>query len=130
MSTSTPGKIRLKILEAFSPDVPREYLDFDFYSVSGFEAPNPTDVQFVLMMTIGNENESVANDFQVMVFTRNKDFLKTEKLKYLEFEEYKWLNLRTRVLSIIKECSGGSWDESVDNLRKYFEWEYEDYSHN
>jgi Immunity protein 8 len=127
MSTLNNEKIELAVLEAFSPDVPRSQLDFDFASEIGYEAANPKYVQFVLLMTIGEKNGAVANNFQVIVTTDKNKFQSDKYSRFLHFDVYSWSELRETILSIIEKCSMSNWDFSVIELRKYFRWEFENY---
>lgn len=43
------------------------------------------------------------------------------------FTDYSWADVEREIRTTVEQCTAGNLDDSLLNLRKRFQWEYEDY---
>ena len=83
-------------------------------------------VRICLYLVIGWDNDCGTNDFHLAVIT-NDLRRHTERRQHstMYIDEFDWPKLKNSILHVIAKCERLTWDESVDELRKRFAWEYE-----
>lgn len=105
--------------------------------------PSDNNIYFQLSIEIGEKGEAGGNFFELIVTTpqgmekRHVGELKEEYEKSLKgyeglakngllvLDEYSWENLENRLNEIVKSCERDTWQDSINELRKQFFWEYE-----
>ncbi len=112
----------LRIRSLHSPDV----------SIRTFVPDNPVDVYIFVEFEIGEVGAQGRDIFSVVVATpealrrrsENNKFLLASHgvmvVSYFSFDE-----LRASLEGIVASCWKGDWQRSVENLRRYFMWEYD-----
>jgi hypothetical protein len=95
---------------------------------------DPANIAEFIAVNIGHRSKKSGSDtFSIRVATplglmgleACKGIIAARPL--LVMEEYSYNDLWAWVESIIELCDSPNWQECVDKLRMYFEWEYENY---
>lgn len=107
--------------------LPGVWVEFDFDYDAGPEAPAPDDVTFLLQLEIGTKEDSWAESFSVFVVTPNNGPKRSPCTRVLELPRCSHLALKGHVTKTIAACHRETWDESLNELRRRFRWEYEPY---
>ena len=101
--------------------------------MENFTALAGGSVYFLLELEIGVVRDPRGDIFQVLIAT--PDGLRQNATREvitdrstIIFAEFSLSILRKEIDTILKRCSGKSWEESVIKLQRYFRWEYEDYT--
>lgn len=89
-------------------------------------------IYFPLTVTIGERGQKAGSNFQLLVATPealrsragNGDYVLAGRAT-LVVTSFSWHALRKAVEEIVASCTGRDLDESVEKLRRYFDWEYE-----
>jgi hypothetical protein len=97
----------------------------------------PSDItNFCIYITleIGIKNERLSDNFSLFVCTENyynnaSDIERKEirLSKHIFVHEFYWKNIRAKLDDLMKQCERQSWSESVEELRKVFNWSFEYY---
>jgi len=90
-----------------------------------------------LVLCLGEKGKKGSDDFSCRIATP-KGLAKGIKdqpngsiihgRQILVVSEYSYDDIWEHLQNIVKECQGDTWVQSCMNLRKYFEWEYDDYN--
>lgn len=86
---------------------------------------NPRSVALSLCLHIGWDDHDANNLFYLSVVTDDlrPHFPRSSAQVYVH--TFDWDSLLLSILKIIKKCERDTWEASVDELRKRFDWEYE-----
>jgi len=114
------NQTELELKDVFAPDV---------HKIRTWKPNDPFDVFFLLELSIGTTIGEGADLFSVFVATpqglSRKKNMSIKKIVVLQ--EYSWESLYQKLLDIIESSAEDSWEGSVENLQKYFDWEYQGY---
>jgi len=96
---------------------------------------DPQDVLFLIQVEIGQEAQGAADLFQVVVATpRGLERYRRARPNPIVFDRglvvmsaYSRDCLRGWLARTLARCDGGCWAESVQLLRRFFLWEYDDH---
>ena len=98
---------------------------------------NPDCFDAYLVLCLGEKGKKGSDDFCCRIATP-KGLAKGIKdqpdgsiihgRQILVVSEFSYDDIWEHVQNIVKECQGDTWIQSCMNLRKYFEWEYDDYN--
>ncbi len=85
------------------------------------------------MLDIGPKSEKSCDSFSIRVATpagltmleAKNGVLATRPL--LIMQRYDFNDLWSWLESTVEKCEGESWQDCIDNLRRYFDWEYQEY---
>lgn len=87
---------------------------------------DPRQVALLLGLQIGWDDEESSDLFYLSVIT---DELRPQFSRRAEatifVAVFEWEKVLVSILKIIRKCERRTWDESCNELRKRFEWEYE-----
>ncbi len=91
-----------------------------------WEPANPGSVALYLNLAIGWDNDPGADNFAFRLITNAlRDRLRERLRSDIYVEEFDWPSVKQSMLNILRKCERPTWDESLANLRKRFDWEYE-----
>ncbi|MCV9963454.1 immunity 8 family protein [Pararhizobium sp. BT-229] len=91
-----------------------------------WEPADPRSVALFLTLAIGWDNDPGADNFAFRLITNAlRDRLGKKLGSDIYVEEFDWPSVRHSILNILRKCERPTWDESLANLRKRFDWEYE-----
>ena len=111
----------------------RNFYSADISNLPNWKPDDENEVFFHLEFEIAELGKKGANVFQVVVatpqglswFAQTFDAELPERAVLL-LEQYSWDLLLDKLSSIVQTCTKDSWQDSIDQLRLYFMWEYED----
>jgi|SRR5271167_3207913 len=114
----------------------RDYSSGDVQDIWNWSPLSTKDVFFQLTIEIGESGKKGGHLFQLVVATPEglREFTKKHPghefpdRALLVFSEYTFDSLTKRIGKILSHCSRDTWDKSIGCLRRYFDWEYEDYN--
>lgn len=91
-----------------------------------WEPANPRSVALAMCLTIGWDDDVGADDFRVYVVTSDlRSSLPRRSNAWVYVDVFKWHDVLASLLNILVKCERGTWDDSVRELRRCFDWEYE-----
>jgi hypothetical protein len=97
--------------------------------LGNWKPQNPRSVALRLILQIGWDDDPGPDDFTVYCITNDlRDAFKINSRATIYCEEFEWPKIKESILNILKKCERATWDESVKQLRKRFDWEYEGYA--
>ncbi|MBC7150858.1 MAG: hypothetical protein H5U22_15840 [Rhizobium sp.] len=86
---------------------------------------NPRSVALTLSLTIGWDDTVGADDFSVHFVTNDlRSHLPRRSGTWLFVDVFDWRDVLSSILDILRKCERSTWDESLVELRKRFDWEY------
>ncbi len=97
---------------------------------------NAEDVFYCLELEIGPVGSGETHSFQALVATpqglraqkeRCRHLYKGSQRSLFVFADYSWKAVEQEVLKTVADCTAADFDGSLINLRKRFDWEYENY---
>jgi hypothetical protein len=87
---------------------------------------NPRSVALAMCLAIGWDDDVGADYFRVYVVTNDlRSHLPRRSNAWVYVDVFKWHDVLTSLLNILGKCERGTWDDSVRELRRRFDWEYE-----
>ncbi|RJT36382.1 hypothetical protein D3227_20020 [Mesorhizobium waimense] len=87
---------------------------------------NPKSFALGLSLAIGWDKDVGSDYFEVYVIANQlRDQINLDSRAVIFAEDFDWPGLRQSLLNILNKCEGQTWKESVRELRKHFEWEYD-----
>lgn len=102
-------------------------------NIRTWQPADPTNFAEFVTLAIGFSSKQGTDDFSIRVATptglaelpSNDGIIATRPLlivsRYEYSELWQWLE------ATVTMCSSGTWPECVERLRRYFNWEYDDY---
>jgi len=94
--------------------------------LDNWKPQNPRSVALRLILQIGWDDDPGEDDFTVYCITNElRDAFKLNTRSVIYCEEFEWPKIKENILNILKKCERATWHESVKQLRKRFDWEYE-----
>jgi hypothetical protein len=57
--------------------------------------------------------------------SRKRPIKRRQHTKLLVVQQYNWQEIKETLGSMVSECEGLTWEQTVNCLRKHFHWEYE-----
>ncbi|MBB2755313.1 UNVERIFIED_ORG: hypothetical protein GGI57_006056 [Rhizobium aethiopicum] len=98
-------------------------------SVELLEQWNPSNrrsVALAMCLAIGWDDDMGTNDFYVYVVTSDlRSHLPRRSTAWVFVDVFEWQSVLASLLNILRKCERATWDDSVQELRKRFDWEYE-----
>jgi Immunity protein 8 len=126
-------KLELKSID--SADVPLEIQVDEKNPFPGWSPPDPEFFGMQLTLLIGPSGTNKADNFQYYVCTRkfrdssNEEIKRSIRFSRYEFmDRYDWPTLKKLLNDRVKSCEAATWEESLANLRKKFNWEFENFN--
>lgn len=87
---------------------------------------NPRSVALSICLAIGWDDDIGTNNFHVHVVTRDlRSRLPRRSTAWVFVDVFEWQSVLASLLNILRKCERATWDDSVQELRKRFDWEYE-----
>jgi hypothetical protein len=87
---------------------------------------NPKSFALGLTLAIGWDDEIGSDYFDVYVIANQiGDQINLDGRAVIFVEDFDWPGLKKSLLNILSKCERKTWKESVRELRKRFEWEYD-----
>ena len=87
---------------------------------------NPRSVALALCLSIGWDDDNGTDDFFVYVVTNDlRARLPRLSNAWLYVDVFNWRDILMSLFKILKKCERGTWNDSVEQLRRRFDWEYE-----
>jgi len=91
-----------------------------------WEPVDPRSVALEMTLAIGWDNDPGTNNFAFRLVTNAlRERLGKQLRSDIYVEEFNWPSVRQSILNILRKCERPTWDESLVNLRKRFDWEFE-----
>ena len=98
-----------------------------------WQPDDPVKFAETVYLDIGPRTKKSSDSFSIRVATpaglatlrARKGILAIRPL--LIMEQYDFADLRRWLRRTVAKCEGKNWAASVSNLRRYFDWEYDDY---
>ncbi|HLP66950.1 MAG TPA: Imm8 family immunity protein [Rhizobium sp.] len=91
-----------------------------------WEPVNPRSVALTMCLEIGWDDDAGADDFNVYVVTNDlRSHFPRRSNAWLFVDVLDWRDVLSSVLNILRKCERSTWEESIVELRKRFDWEYE-----
>ncbi len=91
-----------------------------------WEPVDPRRVALEMTLAIGWDNDSGTNNFAFRLVTNAlRERLGKQLRSDIYVEDFNWPSVRQSILNILRKCERPTWDESLVNLRKRFDWEFE-----
>lgn len=102
-------------------------------NIRTWEPEDPTSIAELVMLDIGERDKKSADSFKLRVATpagldqleERDGILATRPL--LVMRRYDFNDLWRWLEATVAACEADSWTACVENLRRYFSWEYENY---
>lgn len=120
-----------------------ESIEVDFItdgheSLDSWVPDNPEDVELWFNIYVGERGSAARTTFDVVIYTKQKfqtrqknggqEFLKrVERDKAIIVDKFNWQEIRQKLDAIIESCQRDTWMDSVEELRKHFPWEYDNF---
>ena len=93
---------------------------------------NPRDVAIELTLEIGWDDDVGSDLFFTAIYTHDAltRMRKTRKRKIdthrcIVVHEYDWPKIKKSILDILSKCERETYIDSIEQLKKYFRWEFE-----
>ncbi|WP_409290599.1 Imm8 family immunity protein [Peribacillus sp. SCS-37] len=92
---------------------------------------DPEEIYYLLEFNVGYVNDKASDIFYVFVATpeglrkRKKTSSDWVTNKHLIVRDYSFDLVEAKINEILFKCTGPDWEKSVQNLLKYFDWEYD-----
>ena len=87
---------------------------------------NPKSFALALSLTIGWDEDVGSDYFEVHVIANQiRDQINLDGRAVIFVEDFDWPGLKQSLFNILGKCEGKTWKDSVRELRKHFEWEYD-----
>lgn len=110
-----------------------DYFSADIENVWTWEPNDLTEVYFTLEIEIASDGDTSGQIFQMIVAT--PDALKKRRDKDAIFSgrgllitvDYNWQKIEDTLNEILEKCAGDTWEDIVQQLLKFFWWEYENH---
>ncbi|WP_256753798.1 Imm8 family immunity protein [Mesorhizobium sp. Mes31] len=91
-----------------------------------WEPSNPRSVALAMCLAIGWDDDIGTDDFRVYVVTKDlRSHLPLRSTAWVFVDVFEWQSVLASLLNILRKCEHATWDDSVQELRKRFDWEYE-----
>ena len=91
-----------------------------------WEPSNPRSVALAMCLAIGWDDDTGTNDFRVHVVTNDlRSHLPRRSAAWVYVDVFEWQSVLASLLDVMRKCERATWDDSVQELRKCFDWEYE-----
>jgi len=91
-----------------------------------WEPVNPRSVALTICLEIGWDDDTRADDFNVYVVTNDlRPHFPRRSNAWLFVDVFDWKDVLSSLLNILRKCERSTWEESILELRKRFDWEYE-----
>jgi len=102
-------------------------------NVRTWEPDDPTTIAETVSLEIGERTQDSADTFTIRVATpaglqslADRDGIVATR-PLLIMKRYDFDDLRRWLEGTVATCESASWPQSVEALRRYFDWEYDDY---
>lgn len=91
-----------------------------------WEPANPRSVALAMCLAIGWDDDVGADYFRINVVTNDlRSHLPRRSNAWVFVDVFEWHDVLASLLNILGKCERGTWEDSVRELRKRFDWEYE-----
>lgn len=87
---------------------------------------NPRSVALGICLAIGWDDDVGADDFNLYVATNDlRPQYHRRSNAWVFVDVFEWHGVLVSLLNILRKCERATWDDSLQELRKRFDWEYE-----
>lgn len=91
-----------------------------------WEPANPRSVALAICLSIGWDTDAGADDFTFYVVTNDmRSYLPRRSNAWVYVDVFEWSEVLGSIRNILEKCERATWSDSVRELRKRFDWEYE-----
>lgn len=91
-----------------------------------WEPSNPRSVALAMCLAIGWDDAIRADDFRVYIVTNDlRSHMPRRSTAWVCVDVFEWQSVLASLLNILRKCEHATWDDSLLELRKRFDWEYE-----
>lgn len=97
--------------------------------------PNPK-TSYLLEIAIGDVHEKKSEVFKVLVVTPEglrdmaADQIIIRDRATIVVAEYDFIAIEAHIIKIVEACNRPQWSDTIYQLRKYFDWEWEGFDRN
>lgn len=114
----------IEVKEWSSPDI--ENSDFENYSPE-----SQVDIRFLLEMKIGELDSDEGEMYSINVVSPHaykEHNIKPKDMyeKFVFVNNYNWDKIKSDIEGAVAECDAGNYEDSIENLIRFFNWEFED----